>query len=64
MLADALGVIVAQIRDEWRKEMGRLTAETRAVIAEIRAAAIEALLEQQAPEKAARLRAIGGRRAE
>jgi hypothetical protein len=58
VLADALGMICAQMREEWRKEMQLMAAEARAVIAEVKLVAAEAALEEHAPEKAAKLRAV------
>ena len=67
VLADALGRVIAEQRaaweQQWQLQMQTIAAETRAAVAEIRAAALEALLERHDPEAVARLRAIaGGRR--
>ena len=66
VLAESLGVIIAELREEWReesrKELERIASEARAVIAEVKAACAEALLEKHAPEAAARLKAIAGGR--
>jgi hypothetical protein len=60
VLADCLGRVVAELREEWRKELERISAEARLAVSEIRATALEILLEQDAPEKVARLRAVKG----
>jgi hypothetical protein len=62
VLADALGMVVARLRAEWKKEKAVIVAEARAVIAEVKLAAAEAALAEHSPEKAAKLRAIGGGR--
>jgi hypothetical protein len=60
VLVDVLGRVVAELKLQWQKELQLISAESRATIAEIRAAALEAVLEDCAPATAAKLRAIGG----
>lgn len=47
-LAEALGQVVAQARREWERELELLRAERRALVAEIRLAALGGTTEQPA----------------
>ena len=67
VLADALGQVNAEQRraweQQWQLQMQTIAAEARAAVAEIRLAAVEALLEKHVPaEVIERLRIVGGRR--
>jgi hypothetical protein len=67
VLADALGQVIAEQRraweQQWQLQMQTIAAEARAAVAEIRLAAVEALLEKHVPaEVIERLRIVGGRR--
>jgi hypothetical protein len=60
VLADALGAVVARMQRQWQRELDRMAAESRAAIAEVKAACLEIVLEGQSPERIARLRAVVG----
>jgi hypothetical protein len=61
VLADALGMVVARLKQDWEKEKAVIVAEARAAVAELKAEALAVLLEARAsPEAVAKLRAIGG----
>ena len=57
-LRDALGQVIAQQRQEWRRERELIEAQSRATIAELRAevAALAASIEQRVAERLATLR--------
>jgi len=67
VLVEVLGSIAADFRAQIERDIehmrAELRAELRATVAEIKSAAVEALLAKDQPEAAARLKAIdGGRR--
>ena len=60
VLADALGRVISELREEWRREMLAVAAEARGVVLEVKLASAEALLERHDAQGVERLRAISG----
>lgn len=62
VLADALGVVIAELKQQWQQEKQVIVAEAKAAVLEVKNAALEIRFERHDPEKVARLRVVEGRR--